>query len=267
LELSGRPLIMGILNVTPDSFSDGGLWCDPQRAVAHAVAMAEAGADIIDIGGESTRPGAPSVSADEELRRVMPVVERLLPILQLPLSLDTTKSAVAARALAAGVEIINDISGLTFDEEMAATVARGNAAVVIQHTRGLPEVMQHDTFYGELMSEVCSGLASSMRRAVAAGMSEEQIVLDPGIGFAKDRRGNLQLLRSLHLLLTLGRPLLVGSSRKAFTGVAAGRSVESRLFTTAATVALAVANGARLLRVHDVAAMRDVADMAWEIAG
>ena len=258
---------MGILNVTPDSFSDGGLWNDPQRAVEHAVAMAESGADIIDIGGESSRPGSLPVSADEELRRVMPVVERLLSILQLPLSLDTTKSAVAARALAAGVEIVNDISGLTFDQGMAATVAQARAGLVIQHTRGLPEVMQRDTSYGDLMGDVRTSLISSMEVATRSGIAAAQIVLDPGIGFGKNRQGNLQLLRFLGDLLSLGRPLLVGTSRKEFTAMAAGRSVGSRLHTSAATVALAVANGARLLRVHDVAVMRDVADMAWEIAG
>ena len=258
---------MGVLNVTPDSFFDGGLWNDPQRAVDHAVSMAESGADIIDIGGESSRPGSLPVSADEELRRVMPVVERLLSILSIPLSLDTTKSTVAAHALAAGVEIINDISGLTFDEGMAVTVSQAHAGLVIQHTRGLPEVMQGDTCYDDLMGEVCSSLARSMTVATDAGITAEQIVLDPGVGFGKDRRGNLTLLRFLGELLTLGRPLLVGTSRKGFTAMAAGRSVNSRLFTTAATVALAVANGARLLRVHDVAAMRDVADMAWEITG
>lgn len=258
---------MGILNVTPDSFSDGGLWTDPERAVAHAVAMVEAGADIIDIGGESTRPGAVPVPADEELRRVMPVIERLTAILDTPLSLDTFKSDVAACALAAGVEIINDISGLTFDGEMGRTVAGYRAGLVIQHTRGCPATMQQDTVYAALLSEVGAALTSSLEMALSAGIAAEQVVLDPGIGFAKDRTGNLELLRCLHELLALGRPLLVGTSRKGFTATAAGRSVETRLFTTAATVALAVANGARVLRVHDVAAMRDVADMAWEIAG
>ncbi len=258
---------MGILNVTPDSFSDGGLWHDPERAVAHALAMVDAGADIIDIGGESTRPGSIPVSAEEEIHRVMPVVEKLVSILHIPLSLDTTKSAVAAQALAAGVEIVNDISGLTFDKEMAATVAGTHAGLVIQHTRGLPEVMQFDTAYHDIVSEVSAHLALSLHYAQHSGISGEQIVVDPGIGFGKDRQGNLHLLRSLREMLTLERPLLVGTSRKAFTAFAAGRVVDSRLFTTAATVALAVAHGARVLRVHDVAAMRDVADMAWEIAG
>lgn len=267
LDLSGKPLIMGILNVTPDSFFDGGLWIDPERAVAHAVEMVSEGADIIDIGGESTRPGARPVSADEELNRVMPVIERLVNCLDIPLSLDTYKASVASRALAAGVEIINDISGLSFDDEMAVTVAENHAGLVIQHTRGRPDTMQQNTAYDDLVCEVSSRLGFSLSRAIQSGISVEQIVLDPGIGFAKDRDGNLELLRSLGKLLPLGRPLFVGTSRKGFTAVAAGRTVADRFFTTAATVALAVANGARVLRVHDVAAMRDVADMAWEIAG
>jgi dihydropteroate synthase len=267
LNLSGRPLIMGILNVTPDSFFDGGLRMEIGQAVDHAVAMVEAGADIIDIGGESTRPGSSGVSEDEELRRVMPLIEHLVPLLNIPLSLDTTKSGVASRALAAGVEIINDISGLTFDPRMSGVVADVHAGLVIMHTRGLPVSMQLDTSYVSLVSEVCSGLAASLQLALSAGITAEQIVLDPGLGFAKDRAGNLELLRSLREFLFLERPLLVGSSNKGFTATAAGRSVQNRLFTTAATVALAVANGATLLRVHDVAAMRDVADMAWEIAG
>ena len=267
LDLSGRPLIMGILNVTPDSFSDGGLWTDLGRAVARAVAMVEEGADIIDIGGESTRPGAAQVSEDEELRRVIPLIERLAARLNVPLSIDTTKSTVARRALAAGAEIVNDISGLIFDAGMAETVAAGRSGLVVMHTRGRPEVMQHDTFYPSVVSEVRSALASMMQRALAAGISLEQVVIDPGIGFGKDRAGNLQLLRSLRELLVLGRPLLIGTSRKGVTGSAAGRTVDNRLFTTAATVALAVANGAGVLRVHDVSAMRDVADMAWEITG
>lgn len=267
IDLSGRPLIMGILNVTPDSFSDGGLWADPDRAVAHAVTLVEEGADIIDIGGESTRPGSSPVAADEELRRVVPVIERLAGILDVPLSVDTYKGAVAARALAAGAEIVNDISGLSFDADLAGTVARWGAGLVVMHTRGMPATMQDDTRYGSLPDEVRAGLDRSVRRALAAGVAAEQIVVDPGIGFAKDRQGNLELLRSLKQLLDLGRPLLVGTSRKGFTATAAGRPVGGRLFTTAATVALAVANGARIIRVHDVAAMRDVADMAWEIAG
>jgi dihydropteroate synthase len=256
---------MGILNLTPDSFSDGGLWSDPGRAVARAVEMVDEGADIIDIGGESTRPGAAPVPAEEELRRIMPVIMRLTGSLDVPLSIDTTKSVVATRALAAGAEIINDISGLTFDTGMAETVAAVRAGLVIMHTRGRPDVMQHDTFYHSVVADVYSSLASSLDRARRAGVPEECIVVDPGIGFGKDRAGNLELLRRLREFLALGRPLLVGTSRKGFTGTVGGRNIDNRLFTTAATVAIAVANGAALLRVHDVAVMRDVADMAREI--
>jgi len=265
LDLSRRPLIMGILNVTPDSFSDGGRWHDPERAVARALEMADEGADLIDIGGESTRPGSFPIPADEELRRVMPVIERLAGSSAVPLSIDTTKSVVAARALAAGVEIVNDISGLTFDAAMAEAVAVSGAGLVIMHTRGRPEVMQRDTLYASLIPDVCASLRASLERAAAAGIQGEQVVLDPGIGFGKDREGNLELLRNLKEFSSFDRPLLVGTSRKGFTGTAAGRTIKDRIYTTAATVALAVANGATVLRVHDVAAMRDVADMAWEI--
>jgi dihydropteroate synthase len=257
---------MGILNVTPDSFADGGRWTNPELAIAHAVAMAEEGADIIDIGGESTRPGSVPVSEVDEMHRVIPVIERLASRLNVPLSIDTTKSSVARQALAAGAEIVNDISGLTFDAGMAETVVAGRSGLVIMHTRGRPTTMQLDTSYLSVVSEVRDGIASSMQRALCAGISRDQIVIDPGIGFGKDRAGNLELLRSLSELHILGRPLLVGTSRKGFTGTVAGRAVDNRLFTTAATVALAVAYGAGVIRVHDVAAMRDVADMAWEIA-
>lgn len=267
LDLSGRPLIMGILNITPDSFSDGGLWIDPRQAVAHAVAMAAQGADIIDIGGESTRPGASPVAEDEELRRVMPVIEQLVGLLDIPLSIDTFKVTVARRALASGVEIVNDISGLSFDPSLAGAVAGAGAGLVVMHTRGRPSDMQQNTSYQSVVGEVFASLAHSLRTARSAGIANDCLVVDPGIGFGKDRSGNLELLRHLEEFSPLGRPLLVGTSRKGFTGSAAGRPVEDRLMTTAATVALAVAHGARIIRVHDVAAMRDVADMAWEIAG
>jgi len=260
-----RPLIMGILNVTPDSFSDGNCFFDPGRAVDRALEMVEQGADIIDIGGESTRPGAEPVDGDEELRRLLPVIEQLAGKLPCPLSVDTWKSAVAREALSAGAEIINDISGFTFDAEMAAVVAKTGAGVVLMHTRGRPSTMQADTGYDDLLGEVILGLRQSLDIAVAAGIERERIVIDPGIGFAKDEAANMEILRRLREFTGLGLPLLVGTSRKGFIGTVLGRERGDRLFGTAATVALAIANGAAILRVHDVREMRDVADMAHAI--
>lgn len=260
-----RPLIMGILNVTPDSFSDGNRFFDTDRAVARAFEMVEQGADIIDIGGETTRPGAAAVEASEELRRVLPVVERLAGALPCALSVDTWKSDVASAALAAGAEIINDVSGFTFDPRMARLAAQTGAAAVLMHTRGRPEVMQLDTAYDDLLGEVIHGLAASVAMAVAAGVDLERIVVDPGIGFAKDAAGNLEILQRLREVTSLGLPVLIGTSRKAFIGKILGRDTDERSYGTAATVALAIANGASILRVHDVREMRDVADMAQAI--
>lgn len=261
-----RPLIMGILNITPDSFSDGGRFDDPDRAVERALQLEAEGADIVDIGAESTRPGAPQVPAGEEVRRLTPVLERLAGRLTVPLSVDTWKASVAAAACDAGAEIINDISGFGFDPAMAATAAARNAGVVLMHTRGTPQTMQQDTQYADLMGELADVLAAAAGRARDAGIAPERIVLDPGIGFAKGRRGNLEILRRLRELTSLGYPLLVGSSRKSFIGsVLEKPDPQDRLFGTAATVALAVAGGAQVLRVHDVAAMKDVARMAAAI--
>lgn len=261
-----RPLIMGILNVTPDSFSDGGRFSNVEAAVAHALQMVEQGADIIDIGAESTRPGAPLISPDEELRRLLPVLEQLAGRIKLPISIDTWKAPVAEAALKAGAEIINDVSGLTFDPALAEVVARHRSGLVLMHTRGRPETMQQDTGYQDLLGEIADFLQASLQAALAAGCSPEQLVLDPGIGFGKDLAGNLEILRRLPELAGLGYPLLLGTSRKRFIGtVLQQERPEDRLFGTAATVALAVAQGARILRVHDVQAMRDVALMAHSI--
>jgi dihydropteroate synthase len=261
-----RPLIMGILNLTPDSFSDGGQYHTPDRAVAAALQMEADGADIIDIGGESTRPGAAPVSADEELARIMPVIEQLAGTLKGAISVDTWKSTVAACALAAGAEIINDISGFTFDPEMAAVAAVRGAGVVLMHTRGTPGQMQQDTAYRDLLTEVTASLCSSVVSAQDAGVASECIALDPGIGFGKDAAGNREMLRRLAELSAFGLPILVGPSRKSFIGATLGREKPSdRIFGTAAAVALSIANGAAVLRVHDVRAMRDVADMAYAV--
>ena len=256
---------MGILNVTPDSFSDGSRYLDLDRAEDRAFRMVEEGADIVDIGGESTRPNIAPVDAEEELRRVIPLVERLAERLPIPISVDTYKAVVAREALLAGAEIVNDISGLTFDPAMAATVAEAGAGVVVMHTRGRPDTMQQDTVYGDLIVEVIDYLRRSVSLAEAAGIAKDRIVVDPGIGFAKSAQGNLEILRRLGDFSCLHLPLLVGPSRKSFIGTVLGREVDERLFGTAATVALAVANGASIIRVHDVREMRDVADMTHAV--
>ena len=261
-----RPLIMGILNVTPDSFSDGGRHFSCSAAVEHALRMVNEGADIIDVGGESTRPGAPQVPVDEELRRVVPVIGEIVRQCSAAVSVDTWKSVVAREALAGGAEIINDVSGFSFDGELAGVAAESGAGVVLMHTRGRPERMQDDTAYRDLMGEVVAGLTASVEAARSAGIMSDRIAVDPGIGFGKDTGGNLELLRRLPELCSLGLPVLVGTSRKSFIGRVLGREVEGRLPGTASTVALAVANGARIVRVHDVAAMRDTALMAHAIA-
>lgn len=261
-----RPLIMGILNLTPDSFSDGGRFSDPGRAFEKALRMEAEGADIIDIGGESTRPGAAPVSSDEELGRVIPVIERLAGTLKCAISVDTWKSCVASRALIAGAEIINDISGFNFDPQMAAVAAASGAGVVLMHTRGRPEDMQHDTAYGDLMAEIITGLRASLARAREAGVSDGCIAIDPGIGFGKGAAGNLEMVRRLAELSGFGLPILSAPSRKSFIGKVLGRDdTDDRLFGTAAVVALSVSHGASILRVHDVRAMRDVADMAHAV--
>lgn len=258
-----RPLIMGILNITPDSFSDGGRYLSLETAVERALQMEAEGADLIDIGGESSRPGAPPVSGDEETRRIIPVIEQLRDRLKTPVSVDTWKAGVADKALAAGAEVINDISGLTFDPALAAVAARHGAGLVLMHTRGTPQNMQHDTGYSDLMGEIADSLQRSVDTAISAGVQRERIVLDPGIGFGKDTCGNLTILRRLRELSGPGYPLLIGSSRKSFIGKTLGRdNTDDRLFGTAATVALAISGGASIIRVHDVRAMRDVADMA-----
>ncbi|AMV71595.1 dihydropteroate synthase [Desulfuromonas carbonis] len=261
-----RPLIMGILNLTPDSFSDGGRYLGREAALQQARQMVAEGADLIDIGGESTRPGAPAVTAEEEIERVLPVLEALARDCPLPLSVDTSKSQVARAALAAGAEFINDISGFNFDPEMAATVAAAGAGAFLMHTRGRPQTMQQDTVYGDLAGEVLAGLAASLQQARAAGIDEERLAVDPGIGFAKDVAGNLEVLRRLPEFLSLGRPLLLGTSRKAFIGrILDQPDPGRRLYGTLATVALGVAGGARIFRVHDVGPAREAALTAWAV--
>jgi dihydropteroate synthase len=261
-----QPLIMGILNVTPDSFSDGGCYDSNSQAVERALEMEAEGADLIDIGGESTRPGALSVSPEVELMRVLPVVEALSKRLTIPISIDTWKSSVADATLAVGAEIVNDISSLNFDPEMGKVVVRHGAGLVLMHTRGKPQQMQQNTVYKNLMGELTDTLAQSANQALSVGITRDRIVLDPGIGFAKDTNGNLEILQRLPELKSLGFPLLVGCSRKSCIGKTLHReATDDRLFGTAATVALSVAAGAQILRVHDVKAMKDVALMAHAI--
>lgn len=260
------PCIAGILNVTPDSFSDGGCFVSVAAALQHARLLQEQGAALIDVGGESTRPGAPAVSIEEELDRVLPVIEALRRELDVPLSVDTTKSSVAAAAIAAGAEFINDISGLTFDERMAAVVAGAGAGLIVMHTRGKPQVMQHDTHYHDVVAEVATALQKSVELAEAAGVAGDKIAIDPGIGFAKGLGENLELLRCLAVLSDLGRPVMLGTSRKSFIGrVLKQDDANQRLAGTLSTVALGYAGGARLFRVHDVAAARQAALMAQAV--
>jgi len=260
-----RPLIMGILNVTPDSFSDGNLFSDPQRAIERALEMVAEGADIIDIGGESTRPGAAPVSTEDELKRVIPVISALAGRSTCPISVDTRKSPVARAAMDAGAAIINDISGFTFDPQMAAVAARTGAGVVLMHSRGTPQSMQQDTDYADLVGEITHSLRQSLALAGEAAIEQERIAVDPGIGFAKTAAQNLEILRRLREFTCIGLPLLAGTSRKSFIGKVLNRETDRRTHGTAATVALAVHSGADILRVHDVREMRDVADMAHAI--
>lgn len=261
--LLDRPHIVGILNVTPDSFSDGGRYLNLEAALEQSRRMASEGADLLDVGGESTRPGAPEVAVQEELDRVIPVIEALSEELSLPLSIDTSKSEVALAAIEAGADFVNDISGLTFDSEMAGVVAEKKAGLILMHTRGRPGVMQQETDYEDVVAEVISGLRRSIDVALAAGVETEKIAVDPGIGFGKDVEGNLELLRRLAALTELDKPIMLGTSRKSFIGhVLRQDDPGRRQVGSLATVALGYASGARLFRVHDVAASREAALMA-----
>jgi dihydropteroate synthase len=262
---TSRTLVMGVLNVTPDSFSDGGKFIDVELAIAHAIEMAKASADIIDIGGESTRPGSQPVSADEELRRVLPVIDRLG---NLTVSIDTTKAVVAERALAAGARIVNDISALRFDPRMVDVVRERGAGLVLMHMLGTPATMQQNPQYGDVVADVRGFLQARIAFAVDHGIKKSQIAVDPGIGFGKTVAHNLQLLAQLAELRTLGCPVMVGASRKSFIGkvldpLGAGRCSETdeRLPGSLAVAAWAVAQGANVVRVHDVAATVDIVRM------
>lgn len=262
-----RTAIMGVLNVTPDSFSDGGLWFDTERAIAHAFDMVEEGADIIDIGGESTRPGAAPVAADDELARVLPVIEKLAGNIDVPISIDTRKPEVARRAIDAGAAILNDTGGEAGDREMDEVAAETGAAIVVMHSRGTPRDMTSLTEYDDLVRDVASWLRRRAEELESGGVDRSAIAVDPGIGFAKAPAQNLELLRGLDHVVRLGYPVTVGTSRKSFIGAVLDTPEDERLEGTAATVAWAIAKGAHIVRVHDVGPMVRVARMTEAIAG
>lgn len=250
------PWIMGILNVTPDSFSDGGRFLDPDSAIEHARRMIAEGAHIIDIGGESTRPGAESVPADEQIRRVIPVVEAIRRMWKGPLSIDTTRAAVAEAALEAGASWINDISALRDDDRLGEVIARRGCRVILMHMQGAPRTMQENPHYDDVARGVRDFLSERAAFAQSLGISHENIIIDPGIGFGKTHEHNLTLLRRLPEIVELGYPVLVGVSRKSFIGQITGASTEDRLPGSLAAAIHCVAAGAKIVRVHDVAATR-----------
>jgi dihydropteroate synthase len=260
IHLGQKTLIMGILNVTPDSFSDGGLYYSQQKAIDHGLQMIAEGVDIIDVGGESTRPDAAAVSTREELKRVIPVICALSLQKNIPLSIDTTKAQVAGEAVAAGAEIVNDVSALQGDRRMAKTVRENGAALIIMHMRGKPQNMQKGNLtYNDLMNEIVVHLQKSITRAVAAGIGKDGLVIDPGIGFGKTPEDNYRIINNLAELKALGLPIMVGTSRKSFIGRITGGDPPERIEGTATTVTAAILNGCHIVRVHDVAFMKKVA--------
>ncbi len=260
VEFGCRTYIMGILNVTPDSFSDGGMFFDQTDAVLHAFQMVKDGADIIDVGGESTRPGAESVTLEEEIKRVVPVVQKLRQKTKIPLSVDTYKAKVASEALNAGANIVNDISGLRAEPEMADVVAGAGASVVIMHIKGTPKDMQINPSYDDLVGEVYDYLSRAVETARSKGI--KQIMVDPGIGFGKTADHNLELINRLSEFRRIGVPILIGVSRKSFIGKILDTAVEARLEGTAAAITASILHGADIVRVHDVREMRRVALVA-----
>ena len=260
-DCSKRTRIMGVLNVTPDSFYDGGRYRDPNAAVRHARRLADEGADVIDVGGESTRPGAEPVDTEEELRRVIPVIERLKDRIEQPVSIDTRKAEVARRAIGAGARMVNDVSGMTADPEMVGAVASAGVPVVIMHTAGSPSDMQRNPGYRDTVGEIVEWLDARIEHAVAHGIRRSRIIIDPGIGFGKRLSDNLLLIQSLASFRKLNRPILIGPSRKSFIGRVLDSEKDDRMEGTAAAVALGVANGASIVRVHDVREMSRVVRM------
>ena len=267
LVLGERTLVMGVLNVTPDSFSDGGKYDQPGIAIEHALALELAGADLLDIGGESTRPGSEAPSASQELDRILPVLEGLRGRLKIPISVDTRRSAVAQLAVQAGAELINDVSGLKNDARIADVAAKYGVPLILMHMRGEPGTMQRGPFARDVMKDVTQGLRESVAKAGKAGVAKSQIILDPGIGFGKSHSQNYELLQKLPQLAALGYPLLVGTSRKGFLGATLARDgkpapPEERIWGTSATVTASILGGAHIVRVHDVPEMVQVARVA-----
>ncbi len=252
LQWSHRPLIMGILNVTPDSFSDGGKYLAREKAVGHALKMAEEGADIIDVGGESSRPFSRPISTDEELKRVIPVIESLRERSNIPISIDTCKARVAEESCLAGADIINDISGLRYDPEMTDTVSTAKAKIVIMHMKGLPETMQTAPYYDDVISEICTFFQERIQFAAAKGIDQDNIILDPGIGFGKRVEDNLKIIKHIDVFKRFGLPVLVGTSMKGFIGKITESTLKGRIEGTLASISISVWNGADIVRVHDV---------------
>jgi dihydropteroate synthase len=267
LELGERTAVMGIVNVTPDSFSDGGAFQDHAAAIEHGLRLAGEGADILDVGGESTRPGAAPVSEQEEARRVVPVIRELAARAGVPVSIDTTKAAVAEAACAAGATIVNDVSGLRFDPRLGEVVARTGAALVIMHLKGTPHTMQVAPAYDDLLGEVIAELAAGLARAAAAGVAADRVLVDPGIGFGKTLEHNLELLDRIGELGALGRAILVGPSRKAFIGRLLDLPPGERVEGTIAACCCAADRGAHVVRVHDVGPVRRALRVADAIRG
>ena len=261
--LGDRTLVMGVINTTPDSFSDGGRFGSAQQAIEEGMRMADEGADMIDVGGESTRPGSDPVSVEEELKRVLPVVQGLAARVSIPISVDTMKARVALESLDAGAEIINDVSSFNYDPAMAKAIASAGAGVVLMHMRGMPKVMQQgDLSYPSLIEDITDYLQEKIDKAVLEGIERSRIVVDPGIGFGKTPADNMRLIRHLARFNKLGRPILIGVSRKAFIGLATGGGPSERIEGTAAAVTASILNGAHIVRVHDVSVMKKVVLMA-----
>jgi dihydropteroate synthase len=262
LNLGARTLVVGVLNVTPDSFSDGGKTLEPARAIERALEMESEGADIIEIGGESTRPGATRLPAEEELSRVLPVLKGMGGRLRVPIAFDTYKSEVAATALAHGASIINDVSALRFDPKLAEVAARESAVLVLMHMRGEPATMQKIEPSPDIFAEIESDLAEAIMKAESRGVARDKLVIDPGIGFGKTLDQNLAILNHLDRFSSLNLPLMIGTSRKSFIGRITGRAEDDRVFGGAASIAIAILRGAHLVRVHDVKQMADAARVA-----